>query len=74
MQYTISFTVDIPGEQDTADRKARQLGNELYCLLRQTETLAGRKATLEPRDEDAYIETTETDPATGEILRLRVVD
>ncbi len=80
MQYTLSFTVDvcftvdIAGEQATADRNARDLGEELYLLLRQTEAIAGRKATLEPRDETAYIEATETDPETGEIVGLRLVD
>ncbi len=80
MQYTVSFTVDvcftvdIAGEQAIADRNARDLGDDLYLLLRQTEAIAGRKATLEPRDEIAYIEVTETDPETGEIVGLRLVD
>ena len=79
MQYTLSFTVDvcfavdIAGEQATTDRNARDLGEELYLLLRQTEAIAGRKATLEPCDETAHIEATETEPQTGEIVALRVV-
>lgn len=80
MHYTLSFTVDvcftldIAGEQATADRNARNLGEELYLLLRQTESIAGRKATLEPRDDTAHIEATETDSQTGETVGLRVVD
>jgi len=80
MEYTlsftvdVSFTVDIAGDQATADRKERDLGERLCHLFRQTTAIAGRKATLEPRDETAYIEATETDPQTGKIVELRVVD
>jgi hypothetical protein len=77
-QYTLSFTVDvcytvdIAGEQATADHKARALGEELHLLIRQTEAIAGRKATLEPRA--AHIEATDTDPQTGGIVGLRVLE